>query len=85
MVINRTQRATEQRVIDMVGWVLRTPSNRLFSYTDFQEDLNLDPLDLLLLIAQLEHHFNIYLSGEEVESIRTIGDAASCFGKEARA
>jgi len=41
----------------------------------FEEDLNADSLDLVELIMSLEEEFNIEISEEDAEKIRTVGDA----------
>ena len=75
----------EQRLVEMIGWLLRTPSSRLYRHTDFRDDLDLDPVDLILLIAQLENHFQVFLTPEEVAAIHTVGDALNYFGSGVKA
>jgi len=41
----------------------------------FQEDLNADSLDLVELIMSLEEEFNVKISDEDAEKIRTVQDA----------
>lgn len=41
----------------------------------FIEDLNADSLDLVELIMTLEEEFNVKISDEDAESIRTVQDA----------
>jgi acyl carrier protein len=41
----------------------------------FIEDLNADSLDLVELIMTLEEEFNIKISDEDAEGIRTVQDA----------
>jgi acyl carrier protein len=66
----------QERVMDIISWRLNVPASRIHPYTRFQDDLNLDAVDRLLLIAELESRFNVYLSSEEVNAIETIHDAS---------
>ncbi len=66
----------QDRVIDLISWRLNVPATHIHPYTHLQDDLHLDAIDLLLLIAELESRFNIYLSPEEAEAIETIHDAS---------
>lgn len=70
------QKVMQERVMDIISWRLNVPASRIHPYTRFQDDLNLDAVDRLLLIAELESRFNVYLSSEEVNAIETIHDAS---------
>ena len=43
--------------------------------TSFRDDLNADSLDLVELIMGLEDEFDLQIEDDEVDSIKTIGDA----------
>ncbi len=73
--------STQERIIDLISWRLNVPPSRINPYTRFGDDLHLDAVDRLLLIAEMESRFNIYLSPEEVDTIDTIHDASSLFQK----
>jgi len=73
--------STEERIIDLISWRLNVPISRINPYTRLGDDLLLDAVDRLLLIAEMESRFNIYLSPEEVDTIDTIHDASSLFQK----
>lgn len=73
----------QERIINLISWRLNVPSANIHPHTRLQDDLNLDAVDLLLLIAELESRFNAYLSPEEVEAIETVRDASFYFQKYA--
>ena len=74
---------TQDRVIDLISWRLNVPPTHIHPYTHLKDDLHLDAIDLLLLIADLESRFNVYLSPEEAEAIETVQDASFYFQKYA--
>lgn len=73
----------QNRIIDLISWRLNLPTTHIHPYSRLREDLHLDAIDLLLLIAELETRFNVYLSNEEVEAIETVQDASFYFYKDA--
>ena len=73
MVLHK-KRSAEEQVIDSIGWTLGIPVSKLFPYLHLKDDLHLDSLDLQLLIVKLEHHFHVFFTPDEVESIETVRD-----------
>ncbi len=69
------------QIIDLISWQLNVPSSEIFPHTDLSNDLNLDDIDQLLLIAELENRLNVYLSKEDADKINTIKDASYIFLK----
>lgn len=67
---------TQSRVINLISWILRVPSSKIYPHTRLRDDLALDAFDVALLIANLENRFNVYLTPEEVEAIETVQDAS---------
>lgn len=45
--------------------------------TSFRDDLNADSLDLVELIMALEDEFGLEIEDEDLDSIKTIGDAVN--------
>lgn len=78
---NNFYSTVEQQVIDLISWNTRIPSARIHPYSDLFDDLLLDDYDKQILIADLESQFEIYLTPEEVEKIRTVNDASAYFIK----
>jgi acyl carrier protein len=81
-VVKRTTYSSiEKQVIDVISWTLKTPSAQINPYSDLDDDLHLDAIDKMLLIADLETQFEIFLSPEEAASIQTVQDACRYFTK----
>lgn len=49
--------------------------NEIGMETSFAEDIGADSLDLVELVMALEQEFDIEIDDEEVEKIKTVGDA----------
>lgn len=64
----------EHRLIEVISRTLHVPAAHIHPHTHLRDDLFLDQIDWLLLIAKLEQSLDVYLSLEEVESIHTIRD-----------
>ena len=73
----------QERIINLISWKLNVPSSSIHPHTKLRDDLNLDAVDLLLLIAEMESRFNTYLTKEEVEAIATVRDASFYLQKHA--
>lgn len=67
---------TQDRIIHLVSNVCRVPSSHIHPDTSFREDLDLDAIDVLLLIATLENNFKVYLTKEEADAIQTVQDVS---------
>lgn len=78
-----TTTGIQDQVIGHISWSLNVPASQIYPYTHFQDDLQMDALDVLLLIAELENRLNLYLTPEEVEIIETVQDASHLFAKHA--
>lgn len=50
--------------------------------TSFRDDLNADSLDLVELIMGLEDEFDLQIEDDEVDSIKTVGDAVEFIKNE---
>lgn len=75
MTIQTQNSINRQDLIEAISWMLKIPSSQIFPYTHLQDDLELDPIDRLLLIAQLERSFNVFLNHEDEAAIETVADA----------
>jgi len=70
------EQATTRKVSDLISFMLNIPTTRIHPFTSLKDDLLLDAIDILLLIAALESKFDVYLSPEEAESVQTVEDIA---------
>jgi acyl carrier protein len=81
--MQKKQNLTQDRIIDFVSWQLNVPSTNIFPSSNLIDDLNLDPLDKMLLIAELESRLNVFLTSEEADNIETIQDVSQFFNLHA--
>ncbi len=51
--------------------------------SSFQDDLNADSLDLVELIMAIEDEFDLEVDDDEVDKIKTVGDAVEYIQKTA--
>lgn len=64
-----------QRIIKLIAEQFNVDEEGITLETSFKDDLNADSLDLVELIMALEDEFGLEVEDEEVESIKTVGDA----------
>ncbi len=69
------QGSIEERLRRIISEQLGVDESQVVPSASFEEDLNADSLDLVELIMSLEEEFNIEISEEDAEKIRTVGDA----------
>src|ERR687888_1075096 len=65
----------EERLKKIIAEQLSVNEEDITPDASFIEDLNADSLDLVELIMSLEEEFNVKISDEEAEKIRTVQDA----------
>jgi acyl carrier protein len=65
----------QERLRKLIAEQLRVDEEEVVPEASFIEDLNADSLDLVELIMTLEEEFNIKISDEDAENIRTVQDA----------
>ena len=64
-----------ERLQSIVAEQLGVETEQVVRDAEFVADLNADSLDMVELVMSLEEEFGIEISDEDVESIRTVGDA----------
>lgn len=65
----------QDRLRKIISEQLSVDEEEVVPEASFIEDLNADSLDLVELIMTLEEEFNIKISDEDAENIRTVQDA----------
>ena len=65
----------EDRLKKIIAEQLSVGEEEVIPEASFIEDLNADSLDLVELIMSLEEEFNVKISDEDAEKIRTVQDA----------
>ena len=64
----------QARLLYLIAWILKLPSQRIAFSTDFRNDLQMDDTDLSLMIFKLENYFEKELTEEQVSSVNTVQD-----------
>jgi len=64
-----------ERVKEVLVEQLGIDESEITDEASFQEDLDADSLDLVELIMELEDQFDIKISDEQAQQIRTVGQA----------
>jgi len=83
VILKKMSNPTAETIIESIRWTLKPSVKKIYPFSHLQDDLHLDRIDLMLLIANLEYQFNVYLTTEEVASIETVQDASFYFQKHA--
>ncbi len=64
-----------EKIINIVSIPFNLPEKDITMETSFRDDLNADSLDLVELIMALEDEFGLEVEDDDVEMIKTVGDA----------
>jgi acyl carrier protein len=67
--------SAEERLKKIIAEQLSVSEDEVTPEANFIDDLNADSLDLVELIMSLEEEFNVKISDEDAEKIRTVQDA----------
>jgi len=66
----------EEKLYDIVSEIIGTPREELKPETTFVHDLSADSLTIVDIMTRCEDVFQITISDEEAENMKSIGDAA---------
>ncbi|MDO5734573.1 MAG: acyl carrier protein [Eubacteriales bacterium] len=64
-----------QKIRQMLSEELGVDEDRIQMDSNFIDDLNADSLDIVDMIVEMEHEFDLSIPDEEAERIKTVGDA----------
>ncbi len=64
----------EQKIKEVVAYVLGCEESEVVPEASFRNDLGADSLDMADIVMGLESEYKIELSGEEMERIRIVKD-----------
>jgi acyl carrier protein len=67
--------SAEDRLKKIIAKELSVSEEEVVPDASFIDDLNADSLDLVELIMAIEEEFNVKISDEEADKIKTVGDA----------
>lgn len=67
----------ENKVREKISEQLGVAADEVTSEASFIEDLGADSLDIVELVMALEEEFNIEISDEDAEKIRTVRDVVN--------
>lgn len=70
-----------EKIVEIIREQFNIEESDINLETSFMDDLNADSLDLVELIMSLEDEFELEIEDEEVETIKTVGDAIEYINK----
>lgn len=65
----------QEKVRKILAANLSVPEDSISMDSRFQEDLDADSLDLVEAVLALEEEFNVTIPEEEMEGVKTVGEA----------
>lgn len=70
-----TQEEIFERVSSILAEELGIDRSIIEMESNFIDDLNADSLDIVDLVVEMEHEFDLSIPDDEAERIKTVGDA----------
>lgn len=70
------------KIREIVAVQFNVEEDELTEETSFLEDLNADSIDLVHLVMTLEDEYGVEVEDDDVENIKTIGDAIDYIEKK---
>lgn len=68
---------TTKKLLEIISTQFNIDQKDITLETSFKDDLNADSLDLVELVMALEDEFDLEIDDEDVEKIKTVGDAVN--------
>lgn len=66
-----------EKIISLISEQFNVGEEDINLETSFRDDLNADSLDLVELVMALEDEYGLEIEDEDVDIIKTVGDAAN--------
>ncbi|MBQ8157135.1 acyl carrier protein [Candidatus Saccharibacteria bacterium] len=64
----------ETKVISLIADTLEVDKDKITSDTNLIQDLEVESLDLVDLVAAFEEQFNIEIPDKDIKNLQTVGD-----------
>lgn len=64
----------EAKVISLIADTLEVDKDKITSDTNLIQDLEVESLDLVDLVAAFEEQFNIEIPDKDIKNLQTVGD-----------
>ena len=77
-----TKEAIMSKVVDIIYENLGVDKEYIKAESNIVEDLAADDLDCIELMMDLEEEFGLYISEDEAESLKTVGEIVDFLGKK---
>lgn len=77
-----TKDAILSKVVDIIYETLGVDKEHIKPESNIVEDLAADDLDCIELVMDLEEEFGLYISEDEAESLKTVGEIVDFLGKK---
>lgn len=78
---DKHQAAIWDKVCDTIASVSAVDRSQLLPSTALLQDLDLDSLALYEIVIELETHYELQISDEEIESLRTLSEVVDFIAK----
>ncbi|CCE89007.1 Piso0_001804 [Millerozyma farinosa CBS 7064] len=73
-----TRDIARERIVEILeGYDRVKADSEITESTSFTQDLGLDSLDVVELVMEMEHEFNIQIPDQEADGIKTVGQAVN--------
>lgn len=70
-----TRELAKERIVELLEGYDKVPEKEITESSHFLTDLGLDSLDVVEVVMELEHEFNIQIPDNEADSLKTVGQA----------